>query len=300
MAEATPRTVLRINCTREQAELVADRLLQFGASAVAEDPGAGSDPMDRVWLTGDVHRQRVDDLRVWVDRLVPRVRVEFPRVDPTWADAWREHATAVVAGPFVVRPPWVDPEPEPDPALRAGSGADQDDRFPIELVVDPGRAFGSGSHVSTRLCLELLAVASRGGERMLDVGCGSGVLSVAALRLGAVGALGLDTDPAALEAACVVAEANGMADSFESSDSPLAAVVEATPASFDLVAANLLIPIIEELGPWIVRSVAPGGTVVVGGLLTDQRDRALAALAPLEPLDERVEGGWLSLALGLG
>src|SRR5918996_757921 len=137
-------------------------------------------------------------------------------------DAWRAHARAVTVGErLLVRPPWV---PAPPGAGRA------------EVVVDPGRAFGSGTHASTRLALAALDRLVRGGERVLDAGCGSGMLGIAALALGAGHAVGVDRDPAALEASRANAAPNAVEDRLVGTPPPLDDVV-ASEEPFDLVVA---------------------------------------------------------------
>lgn len=108
-----------------------------------------------------------------------------------WEDAWRAFHRPVRAGPLWIGPPWERPDP----------GA-------LAVVIDPGQAFGTGAHATTRLCLELLAEQGRGS--LLDLGCGSGVLAIAAVRLGFGPVVALDDDPAAVEAARANARANGV------------------------------------------------------------------------------------------
>src|SRR5690606_33204208 len=155
------------------------------------------------------------------------------------ARAWRcgEH--------LVVRPVWVEPVPlAPDD---------------IEVLVEPGSAFGSGSHPTTRLCLAAVERLITGGETVVDVGCGSGLLGVAAALLGAARVDAIDIDPEAVRATAEVAVLNGVADEVHVSGSPLVEV----SGGFDLVLANLLVPIIEELGPTLAARCAPGGTVLL-------------------------------------
>jgi ribosomal protein L11 methyltransferase len=179
----------------------------------------------------------------------------------------------------VVRPAWVDPVP---------LGPDD-----VEVLVDPGGAFGSGSHPTTRLCLAAVERLVAGGEAVLDVGCGSGVLGVAAALLGA-GAVGaIDVDPEAVRATVEVAGLNDVADSVVASTTALAEV----SGRFDLVVANLLIPIIEELGPDLVVRCAPGATLVLSGLLPEHRARAVVAVAPLRVVAEHELEGWTAIEL---
>jgi len=318
-----------VSCAPVDAELLADRLWALGASAVAEqavgaggttaaavtarDPTLPCGPAGPEWVTlvADLTPAGLDRLRPMASSALA-FTLRTVEVDPAWATAWREHAGVWRAGPFVVRPPWVEVPAAPAggtvvaasgegtasgevAASGEGTASGEVAAGPdgIELVVDPGDAFGSGSHPTTRLCLEAMAALVRGGDQVLDVGCGSGILAVAALRLGAAGAVGIDIDPAAVEASTAVAGANGVADRLRVSVRPLVEV----DGRFDLVLANLLIPVIEELGTDLAARVAPGGALVASGLLPAQRDRAIAALVPLVVRRELVDGDWLVLVL---
>lgn len=150
-----------------------------------------------------------------------------------------------------------------------------------ELMIDADGAFGHGAHPSTRGCLQLMEQVIRSGSRVLDVGSGSGVLSVAAAALGAVEVVAIDIDPDAVEATRRTVGLNGFTDVVHVAGTPLAAV----EGTFDVVVANLLIPVVEELGALIAARVRAGGHAVLSGVLDIQADRATAALAPLEVLE---------------
>lgn len=263
---------VEVQVAQEQAELVTDELFELGAAAVSEQPGAAG----TVILVADVDPAAVAAAG-WTHRVVAQ--------DPAWATSWHDSARAWRCGErLVVRPVWVEaPAPTPGDAT-----ADV-----VEVVLDPGPAFGSGSHESTRLCLELLEPLASGAGRVLDVGCGTGVLGVAALLLGAGTLVAIDIDADALEATRRAATLNGVAERTTVQDRPLGAV----PGEFDLVLANLLVPIIEELGPDLVACLAPDGTLVVGGLLEDQVDRAVVALSPLQVRSRVASSGWVALTL---
>jgi len=179
----------------------------------------------------------------------------------------------------------------PDPGGAAGS----DD---VVVEIDPGRAFGSGSHPSTHLALTALDRLVAGGERVLDVGCGSGVLAVAALALGAASAVAVDVDPHALAATRANAERNGVAGALT-----VSGVVGSTAdGAHDLVLANLLLPTQLALAPAVAGALAPGGKLVVSGVLVGQRAPTVAAYgaAGLVPATEADEDGWLALTLRAG
>jgi ribosomal protein L11 methyltransferase len=180
-----------------------------------------------------------------------------------WSTRWREGLGVVrISARLAVRPPFVADEPGP-PAL----------------VIEPGQAFGTGGHASTRLALALLDALEREGlegARVLDAGTGSGVLALAALRLGAASALGFDLDPVAVREARANAERNGLAQQLRLFAGPIAAL---RATGFDLVLANLLrtelVPILPALGA----ALRPRGRAVLSGLLASERDAVAAALA---------------------
>lgn len=269
-AEPEPRLAAALDVSAEQSELVADRLFALGATAVSEEP---SGP-DGVALVADL-------LAGAVEQLVAdghRVRVLEP--DATWTGGWRAHARVWRCGAStVVRPAWLDPVP-----LAPGD---------IELVVEPGEAFGSGSHPTTRLCLAALEPLVGVGDRVLDVGCGSGVLGVAAAKRGAGEVVAIDVDPEAVRVTAEVAAANGVGDVVHASGTPL----DEVPGSFDLVVANLLAPIVEDLSVALRACVAPGGRLVLSGLLDGQAPRIAALLPDLVTVSEHALDGWIALVL---
>lgn len=285
-SRSTGPVVVRIRCGAELAELAADALWQSGTTAVAEEP-AGTDPgisdptgtdggLGTVELTGEVPHGALEALRSWCRDAVGHAEVEVLAVDPAWADAWCEHARAVRVGPLVIRPVWV--------TERIGA-------HEIDVPLDPGPTFGSGSHPSTRGVLGAIVERVTGGESVLDVGSGSGVLSVAALLLGATSAVGVDTDPAAAQAGRSAAELCGVPHDFEFRHGGL----DVVEGSFDLVLANMLIGAIESLGAGIRARCRAAGSMVLGGFLESQRDRALAAVQPAQLVSESVDEGWVTL-----
>ncbi len=189
-----------------------------------------------------------------------------PVGDEDWSEAWRAGLGPVEISPrLVIRPPFAPF------ALKAGQR---------EVVIDPGQAFGTGGHASTRLALELLDAAPREtlrGARVLDVGTGSGVLALAALRLGAATAVGLDLDPLAAEAACAAARANGLADRARFLTGPIDAI--AAGAAFDVVVANLLKNELLPVAPGIALRARTGAAILLSGLLEAERAEVEARFA---------------------
>ncbi len=150
---------------------------------------------------------------------------------------------------------------------------DAPDPAAINLILDPGMAFGTGSHPTTRLCLEWLVESIRGGERLLDYGCGSGILAIAAAKLGAGSVLGIDIDDNALTAARDNAEKNQVTLELRHSR-------EALGETFNLVVANILTNPLCVLAPLLAARVAAGGRIALSGVLESQTELVLAAYAP--------------------
>lgn len=160
----------------------------------------------------------------------------------------------------------------------------------INLVLDPGAAFGTGSHPTTRLCLQWLVHNIRGGERILDYGCGSGILAIAALKLGAARARGVDIDPQALVAARANAMQNGVAAEF-------AAPGGEAGFDADVVAANILANPLIALAPLLAAATRAGGHAILSGILQDQwRDVADAYSPWFEMTAPLSDEGWVLLA----
>ena len=206
-----------------------------------------------------------------------------PLLDEAWASAWQQSFPPRTIGErLLVLPPW-----------EAGTAADGR----LALVIEPGRAFGTGHHGSTEGCLVLLerALGEHPGARVVDIGTGSGILAVAAVKLGAVGVLGIDIDPDATSAAQMNAERNGCADRIEVS----LAGPEAITETFPLAVANLLTHAHIALAPIYARLVSPGGALVLGGILSEEGARVTVAVeaAGFASRDRLDLEGWASLRL---
>ncbi|MBX3672671.1 MAG: 50S ribosomal protein L11 methyltransferase [Burkholderiales bacterium] len=160
----------------------------------------------------------------------------------------------------------------------------------VNIVLDPGAAFGTGSHPTTRLVLAWLEREVRGDEAVLDYGCGSGILAIAAMKLGAARAVAVDIDPLALEAARYNASANAVAVEALAADAPLA--LEA-----DLTVANILANPLRMLAPLLASHTRPGGRIALSGVLAGQAGEVLAAYEPWFAMAvEATEGDWACLA----
>lgn len=276
-----PCVVVAVPVDGPAADLVADELFGLGASAVSElDDGDGT------VLVADLPARAAG-------LLVRPHRVLEPERD--WTDGWQAHAGVVRVGRLVVRPSWVEGptrgRPPGDDGVEPGGVVTREGAAgEVEVVLDAADAFGSGSHPTTRLCLAQVERLVRPGARVLDVGSGTGVLGVAALLLGAGHLTAIDIDPAAVRATAGTARLNGVADRTQASATPLAQVRD----RFDLVLANLLIPAVEQLGAGMARVVAPGGHLVLSGVLVGQVDRAAAAVGAA-PASVSRDDAWAAL-----
>lgn len=160
----------------------------------------------------------------------------------------------------------------------------------VNIVLDPGAAFGTGSHPTTRLCLAWLEQNVRDGDSVLDYGCGSGILAIAALKLGAACAIGVDVDPLALEAARYNAQRNGVA--LEVLDAQ-----RAVPGSARITVANILANPLRMLAPLLAAHTRPGGAMALCGILAEQAGDVIAAYAPYARLAAVAsDGPWVLIA----
>jgi ribosomal protein L11 methyltransferase len=177
---------------------------------------------------------------------------------------------------------WVSPRAKLDEITDPGA---------VIVALDPGLAFGTGTHPSTALCLHWLAGADLSGARVLDYGCGSGLLAIAALRLGAARATAVDIDPQALVATRENAEANGVADRIDT-----LAAADFKPSEHDVVIANILARPLIELAPRLCASLRPAGRVVLAGLLDAHAADVAAAFDPWIDWDAPARAeGWTRL-----
>ena len=160
----------------------------------------------------------------------------------------------------------------------------------INLILDPGMAFGTGSHPTTRLCLEWLERTVTAGVSVLDYGCGSGILAIAAAKLGATDVLGVDIDAQAVSAALANAERNSVSARFDDSTYEIR-------GQYDIVVANILSNPLKALAPAICSHVRSGGRLALSGILVEQADELIACYAPYLALGVAdTRDGWVSLA----
>jgi ribosomal protein L11 methyltransferase len=213
-----------------------------------------------------------------------RSRIETaPCVQEDWINNWKKYFHPIPVGQkLLIRPTWEETE---NPGGR------------LILHLEPGIAFGTGTHETTRLCMEFLEEYVRPGSELLDVGCGSGILSVAGLLLGAKDAVGVDIDPLAVKTAVQNAERNGVGDSFTGICGSL---TEQVVGKFDVVAANIVADVVIELTGEIERFLAPGAIFLMSGIIDEREGDVLAALErKFRVVGRKEEKGWVALAATL-
>lgn len=213
------------------------------------------------------------------------VVLSFRELPPEeWSVNWKKHFhPRLVARRIIVAPPWEPAAPAPGQVV---------------IVIDPGQAFGTGQHQSTQLVLRRLERLADGGRlpgRVLDMGCGSGILALAALKLGAARALAIDIDPQAMEATLANARLNGLEAGLEASLTPLQELSE----RFPLVLANLTAKDLMDLAQPLAARLAPDGELVVSGLLVEQIAPVRQAFAGLglRLVEQDSLAGWAALVL---
>ena len=283
----------------EAAEAVADLLQRYGHQGVAvEQNGIMPDSWDegevpppesltvRAYIPDD---DRVESAKKQLEEALGHMSMMYPMPTPVyniineenWAEAWKVHYQPVRIGQhLLIRPRWVEMEAQPDDVV---------------ISLDPGMAFGTGTHPTTQLCLEALEAHVQHGYQVLDLGCGSGILAIAAAKLGASQVIGFDIDPIAVKATIENAEDNGVGDKIKAYKGSLENVITSA-RRFDLVVVNILAKIIipmcdEGLG----QTVRPGGKALFSGLIEEQADEVEDALRKtgLIPQARRLQGDWV-------
>jgi ribosomal protein L11 methyltransferase len=268
---------LAVRVRRADAEIVLAELLELAPSGL-EEREVSDDVVEYAVYGAPGELPALPDVRAAAAGAL--VDVSTSEVADDWADRWREfHRPVTVGGRLHVRAPWHDP---PRDGL-------------VDIVVEPAQAFGTGAHATTRLCLELLLELDPGGP-LVDLGCGSGVLAIAAAKLGFRPVLGVDHDPLALEATADNARANGVEietrrhDIMRDGPAPAAATV----------LANLLGPLLRALAETGFDPAAEAPrALIASGLLTSEADAIAAAFArrELQERSRRTDGEWAALLL---
>lgn len=261
------------------AVLICDLLWMNGVQGVEEIDIDG----ESVLLRSSFGTTEADTLQRLSDLFgdwSPSLQWEISRVDPSITDSWKQFAQTIEITPSLrIVPAWL-----PQPNERSNA---------LEVVIDPGATFGMGDHPTTRGSLSLVSKRLQSGGTILDVGCGSGVLGISALLLGARRAQGIDINPASVEVSRANASRNGVDGRWSVSLDSLDTLSE----RFDLIVANILAPVLIELAEDLVRLLGDEGTLVISGVLRDRYDHVVKALSPLAIVDSIDVEGWTSLAL---
>lgn len=193
-----------------------------------------------------------------------------------WQNAWKKYYHAMDIGQrLAIVPGW-----------------ETYDTDRIVITMDPGMAFGTGTHETTSLCLETLDSMVKGGERVLDIGTGSGILAIAALKLGAAEAEGVDIDPMCVRTAGENAERNGVAERFTVLVGDLS---DKASGKYNIITANIVAAAILSLAPHVPVLMAPGARFIASGIIDTRKDEVLAGLraAGLEPVEIKEKRGWV-------
>lgn len=274
---------VHVDVTPEAADEISGLLFELGAQGVEERDASTlvkSSSAGHVTLVAAfADRESAEAAVAELDPAIsPRIEVV---VGDEWRDEWKKHFKPFsLCADVVVRPPWEPYEGAPVAHV---------------LELEPGRAFGTGLHETTSLVAGVLSEkrAELAGRPVLDVGCGSGILAIVALTFGAKTARAIDNDPDVVPVARENAERNGLADRLECDTTPVGNI----DATFPVVVANIEADVLTRLEADISRTVAPGGLLVLSGILVPQKDRVREAYRAftLEAAPEK--GEWVALAL---
>jgi len=274
----------------EAVEAVSEILTRVGHQGIAVDlpvePRGGLDHTVKAYLLDDGEVvAKVNDVRDALGHLQafglgPIGELAAKEIkEEDWLEAWKAQFTPLRIGRFLVRPTWSEP--------RDADGV-------IEIVLDPGMAFGTGLHPTTQQCLEALSTIALEAKGVLDVGTGSGILAIAAAKRGASPVVAVDNDPIAVEAARENTTRNGV----------LVPVAQATaadvPGRFDVVVANIVSPVLQLIAADLVARLAPKGTLIATGISAPSEPQTREAFrkAGLRTLVDRTQReDWVGLAL---
>ena len=290
---------LTVDVPPEYAEPMSEIFHRYGHGGVAIEQEAGYNPDEgesppvpdfvtiKTYLPVDnTTERRRNQIDIGV-RLVAHLATISPLKEKyveeeDWQNAWKEHFHPLRIGRhLVICPTW-----------RTVETTESD----ILIHLDPGMAFGTGHHPTTRTCMEILERDTEPGDRILDVGCGSGILSVVAVKVGATSALGLEIDPVAARAGEENVRINGIEDKVQIVQGTLPSPL-AEARSFDIVAANISAKVVTDLAQHLIDSVAIGGKLIAGGIIEPHVEDVTKALNAVgASIDETfIDGDWVTL-----
>jgi ribosomal protein L11 methyltransferase len=296
---------VEISCTvpSELADIVAEYLTSLSGNGVcvenlnvdafshSEIPESVTSQIKSYFSTTEDTDGRLKEIELFLEELAQRQpglvlpRPELSTVTTEdWSTSWKVNFKPLRIGRrLLIVPSWEEPHPQP---------------YDIVLRLDPGMAFGTGGHETTRLCLELLEqimdnMPTLLTPSVLDLGTGSGILAMAAVQLGAGRVCAVDIDPLAVEVARENLAINGLADQVECSTTPL----ESLDGSFDVILANILAEELVRLAPALSERLSPGGNLVLSGILAEKEGLVRNGFSsqPMEYLKTLHEGEWVAL-----
>jgi ribosomal protein L11 methyltransferase len=294
----------------ELAESVADVFARFAPNGVMteqgvkfldeEDEGTATGPITvRAYLEVNEQleetRQKIEESLFYLGMITPVPNPVYKQIaDQNWMEAWKQHYKPILIGQrLLILPAWLE-SPEPN-------------RIPIKI--DPGMAFGTGTHPTTQLCLELMEVyfdqskiENRKSEIVIDIGCGSGILSIAALKLGATRVLGVDIDIESVKNSRENADTNGVGNELILGQGSVTEVLagQFPVKSAPLVLVNILAPIIIRLfDAGLADLVEPNGEIILSGILDYQAENVIEAVQTkgLKRSGHRQIGDWVAISL---
>jgi len=283
----------------ESAEAIAEVLARYGHQGVSiEQAGIPPDTWDesevppaqalllRAYIADD---EQLENTKTELETALAHMRLIYPMPQPAyrtlesedWSEAWKAHYQPMRIGRrLLIRPLWIETETAPGE---------------IVIALDPGMAFGTGTHPTTQLCLEALERLIKPAQDVLDLGSGSGILAIAAAKLGARQVLALDIDPLAASATAENARANGVGEKIIAHCGSLDSVLGGA-RRFDLVMVNILARVILQLtAQGLGEIVRPGGAAIFSGIIDSQQDEVEAALerAGLQIVARHQQGDWM-------
>ncbi|MDP9379774.1 MAG: 50S ribosomal protein L11 methyltransferase [Chloroflexota bacterium] len=289
---------LRVEADREAVEPVSELLARHGYQngIVVQEPIVDelswgeyvTDPNKPVVLTTYIRQDEASETSLqavreglWhLGRIRPVGELEVTRhTEQDWTETWQSYYKVMRVGRrTVIKPSWLEYEPRPEDVV---------------LDLNPGMAFGTGLHPTTRLCLRAIEERLRPGVRALDLGAGSGILAVLMAKLGAAEVVALDTDPVAVDATHDSAERNGVAGAIRVGQGSL----DAAEGAYGFIAANIIANVIIELADGLAEALAPGGALVVSGIIEDRYEEVALSLAAagLHLADLLREGDWVAI-----
>lgn len=237
-------------------------------------------------LLANVQRE-LEEMSVWLN--VGECTIEESQTeDVDWVNNWKQYFHQFYVDDILIIPSWEDVKPE--------------DNDKLVIRIDPGTAFGTGMHETTQLCIRQLRKYVKDGMKILDVGCGSGILGMLALKFGAAYSVGTDLDPCAIEATRENMEANGILK--EQYEVMIGNIIDDEEVQkkvgfeqYEIVAANILADVLVPLTPVIVNQLKPGGIYITSGIIDNKEETVVEAVkaAGLHVLEVTYQGEWVSV-----